>query len=72
MSNVLVIGIAGGSGSGKTTLTNQIAAKFPEEVTVIKHDNYYKKHDEMSYEERSRLNRSDDPGSEAAETGRNH
>ena len=56
MSNVLVIGIAGGSGSGKTTLTNQIAAKFPEEVTVIKHDNYYKKHDEMSYEERSRLN----------------
>ena len=56
MSNVLVIGIAGGSGSGKTTLTNQIAANFPEEVTVIKHDNYYKKHDEMSYEERSRLN----------------
>lgn len=56
MSNVLVIGIAGGSGSGKTTLTNQIAAKFPEEVTVIKHDNYYKRHDEMSYEERSRLN----------------
>ena len=56
MGNVLVIGIAGGSGSGKTTLTNQIAAKFPEEVTVIKHDNYYKKHDEMSYEERSRLN----------------
>lgn len=56
MANVLVIGIAGGSGSGKTTLTNQIAAAFPEEVTVITHDNYYKAHDDMTYEERSRLN----------------
>ncbi len=56
MSDVLVIGIAGGSGSGKTTLTNQIAAQFEERVTVIKHDDYYKAHDDMDYEERSRLN----------------
>lgn len=56
MSDYLVIGIAGGSGSGKTTLTNQIAAQFVEQVTVIKHDNYYKAHDDMDYEERSRLN----------------
>lgn len=56
MTNVLVIGIAGGSGSGKTTLTNQIAAAFPDEITVINHDNYYKAHDDMTYEERSRLN----------------
>ncbi len=56
MGNVLVIGIAGGSGSGKTTLTNQIAAQFPEDITVINHDNYYKAHDEMTYEERCRLN----------------
>lgn len=56
MGDYLVIGIAGGTGSGKTTLTNQIAAQFVEQVTVIKHDNYYKAHDDMDYEERSRLN----------------
>lgn len=56
MDNYLIIGIAGGSGSGKTTLTNQIASQFIEQVTIIKHDNYYKAHDEMTYEERCRLN----------------
>lgn len=56
MGDYLVIGIAGGSGSGKTTLTNQIAAQFLEQVTVIKHDNYCKAHDDMDYDERSRLN----------------
>lgn len=56
MGDYLVIGIAGGSGSRKTTLTNQIAAQFLEQVTVIKHDNYYKAHDDMDYDERSRLN----------------
>ncbi len=56
MGKVLVIGIAGGSGSGKTTLTNQIAAQFHEGVTIIKHDDYYKSHDDMTYEERCRLN----------------
>ncbi|MCI7100214.1 MAG: zeta toxin family protein [Lachnospiraceae bacterium] len=47
MSENLIIGIAGGSGSGKTTLTSQIAAQFSDNVTVIKHDNYYKAHDDM-------------------------
>ena len=56
MDNYLIIGIAGGSGSGKTTLTNQIASQFTEQVTIITHDNYYKAHDEMTYEERCRLN----------------
>ena len=56
MGDYLVIGIAGGSGSGKTTLTNQIAAQFLEQVTVIKHDNYYKAHDDMPFEERCKLN----------------
>ena len=56
MKKGLVIGIAGGSGSGKTTLTNRIAAECAEQVTVITHDNYYKAHDELSYEERCRLN----------------
>lgn len=56
MGKILVIGIAGGSGSGKTTLTNQIASHFCESVTIIKHDDYYKSHDDMTYEERCRLN----------------
>ena len=53
---VLTIGIAGGSGSGKTTITNRIVERFGDDVSVIYHDNYYKAHDTMSYEERSRLN----------------
>ena len=56
MDEVLVIGIAGGSGSGKTTLTNQIASQFRDHVTILKHDNYYKAHDDMTYDERTRLN----------------
>lgn len=56
MNDVLIIGIAGGSGSGKTALTNQIASQFQEHVTVLKHDNYYKAHDDMTYEERTSLN----------------
>lgn len=56
MNDILVIGIAGGTGSGKTTLTNQIVSCFQNHVTILKHDNYYKAHDDMTYEERSRLN----------------
>ena len=56
MKQCLVIGIAGGSGSGKTTLTNHIAAECAGNVTVVTHDNYYKAHDELSYDERCRLN----------------
>ena len=56
MSDILMIGIAGGTGSGKSTLTQRIKAAFGENVTVIMHDNYYKAHNDMSYEERSRLN----------------
>ena len=46
------VALLGASGSGKTTLTNQIASQFIEQVTIIKHDNYYKAHDDMTYEER--------------------
>ena len=56
MDKHLVIGIAGGSGSGKTTLLKNIVETFGPSITVISHDNYYKRHDEMTYEERSRLN----------------
>ena len=55
-NNILVIGIAGGTGSGKTTLMNQIIGKFSDDITVLSHDNYYKRHDELTYEQRCELN----------------
>ena len=55
--NNLIIGIAGGSGSGKTTLACRLKALFGEdEVRLISHDSYYKRHDELPYEERCKLN----------------
>ena len=56
MENILVIGIAGGSGSGKTTLMKNLVSRFGEVVTVLSHDNYYRRHDELPYEERCKLN----------------
>ena len=56
MENVLVIGIAGGTGSGKTTLMKNLIAHFGGMVTVLSHDNYYKRHDELPLEQRSQLN----------------
>ena len=53
---ILVIGIAGGTGSGKTTLMNNLISRFQGDVTVLSHDNYYKRHDELTYEERTKLN----------------
>ena len=55
-NNILVIGIAGGTGSGKSTLTKQLVNHFGDQITVLKHDDYYKAHDEMTYEERTHLN----------------
>ena len=54
--DVLTIGIAGGTGSGKTTITKRIIREFGGDVSVMYHDNYYKAHDELSYEERCKLN----------------
>lgn len=56
MSNVMVIGIAGGTGSGKTTITKKLVQRFAGEVSVINHDNYYKAHHDMPYEQRCKLN----------------
>ena len=54
--DILVIGIAGGTGSGKTTLMKNLVSQFDGNVTVISHDNYYKRHDELTYEERCKIN----------------
>ena len=56
MDEVMVIGIAGGTGSGKTTITKKLMQRFGGDVSVIYHDNYYKAHHDMSYEERAKLN----------------
>ena len=56
MSDVIVIGIAGGTGSGKSTITKKLIQRFGDNVSVIHHDNYYKAHHNMPFEERCKLN----------------
>ena len=56
MGKILMIGIAGGTGSGKTTLMKRLVEHFGDVVTVVSHDNYYKRHDDMTYEERCLIN----------------
>ena len=56
----IVIGIAGGSGSGKSTFTNKLHDLYGDKVTVIYHDNYYRRNDHLSLEERRNY---DHPGS---------
>ena len=56
MTDMMMIGIAGGTGSGKTTITNCLVDRFGGDVSVVHHDNYYKAHHNMSYEERALLN----------------
>lgn len=55
--DTILIGIAGGTGSGKTTFADKLVDSFgSQEVTVIRQDNYYKRHDDMDYEQRAKLN----------------
>ena len=56
MKDILVIGIAGGTGSGKTTLMDNLVKRFGDDVTVLSHDNYYRRRDDMTLEERSKVN----------------
>lgn len=37
-------------------MTQALVNKFPGRASVIYHDNYYKSHDDLTYEERSQLN----------------
>ena len=55
-NDILVIGIAGGTGSGKTTLMNNLIQRFGDVVTVLSHDNYYRRNDHLTYEERCLIN----------------
>lgn len=56
MDDRLIIGIAGGSGSGKTTLTARLVEHFADFLCVVTHDNYYRAHNDLSYDERAALN----------------
>ncbi len=56
MNKICIVGIAGGSASGKTTIVNRIREQFGDDIVVISHDSYYKAHNDLSYDERSRLN----------------
>lgn len=54
---MLIIGIAGGTGSGKTTVVNQILHELPaDEVCVISQDSYYNFTNDLTYEERTKIN----------------
>ena len=55
-NNILVIGIAGGTGSGKTTLMKRLLERFGRDITVLSHDNYYHRRDDMPFEERCKVN----------------
>ena len=55
-NNILVIGIAGGTGSGKSTLMEELVTRFSDEVTVLSHDNYYRRRDGISMEDRQKIN----------------
>lgn len=51
----MIIGIAGGTGSGKTTLTEHLAAHFGVNISVVHHDNYYKRQN-VPFAERCKQN----------------
>ena len=53
----ILILIAGGTASGKTTVVDQIQASFQKnDVSVICMDNYYKQRDDLSFEQRKKIN----------------
>ena len=50
LKTVLVYGM---DGSGKSTFAQRLLALFPNEITVISYDNYYKPQDHLEFEERT-------------------
>ena len=57
-----VIAIVGGSGSGKSFLSAILKEHYGGKAAILSYDSYYKRHDELTLEERSKLNY-DDPSS---------
>jgi len=52
----LIIGIAGGTGSGKSTIADAIQEEVRGQITILKHDNYYRNFKDLSFDERAKLN----------------
>lgn len=53
---ICIVGVAGGTASGKTTIVRKIKENFGDDIVVINHDSYYRAHNDLSYEDRSKLN----------------
>lgn len=53
---ICVVGIAGGSASGKTSIIKKLKKIFKDEILMIGHDFYYWNNDNLSMEERKKLN----------------
>ena len=56
MTRPMLIGIAGGTGSGKSTFAEGLRVQFPNDITIISYDNYYKPQDDIPLEERVKTN----------------
>ena len=56
-----IIGIAGGSGAGKSLLANQLHDRLRQsfthrDVTILNEDCYYRRRDDLTFEEREKIN----------------
>lgn len=56
MKNIVVIGVSGGSASGKTTVVNRLKDICKDRVEIISHDYYYQPFQELTLEERTKIN----------------
>ena len=56
MTYIKIIAVAGGSASGKSSIVRHIDEYFKDDLIVIGHDNYYKAHDDISFDQRAKLN----------------
>ena len=56
MKEAIIIGIAGGTGCGKSTLIRKIKEEFNDDICILSHDFYYKQRNDISFEERKKIN----------------
>lgn len=57
MKNCILIGVAGGSGSDKTTVANNLVKAFKsEDAALVEQDAYYRELQNMTIEERAKVN----------------
>lgn len=54
--NCMIIGVAGGTGSGKSTFTRRLKEEFMDDVAILYHDSYYRRQDDVPFEERLKVN----------------